>query len=719
MKRESKASRAVVVAWMTLNTAEPALAAGVTELVTRPLAPEGHLLVPGYVDLSADGRYVAFQWEGSHLVAGDTNNVNDVFVYDRWSKTTDRVSLNSLGVQGNGRSEYPAISADGRFVAFESSASNLVDGDTNSQRDIFVHDRATGATTRVSIDSAGEQGRLGSFSPTISREGRYVAFDSYAPNLVADDTNAARDVFVHDRETGSTTRVSIGSEGSQGDGDSDIPAISGDGRFVAFASDATNLVTGDSNDSGDVFVHDRQTGMTTRVSVSSQGAQGDDHSFWLDISHDGGTVAFTSLASNLVAGDTNRRRDVFLRDRAAATTERISVDAGGAQGDGGSITPSISDDGSQVAYLSWASNLVPGDSNGRGDVFVFDRLTGATSRVSVASSGIQGNDNSVQAEISGDGRIVAFQSYASNLVDGDENGQVDVFAHDRWAGPCVRSATTACLQDGRFEAAVTYRTAETGGAGELMEFDGERAENLDSAFFTFFGPTNFEMGLKVLDACLPELGDKYWVFVSGLTDQGWTVRVRDTWTSRMQAYVNPIGDLSTTFRDATTFDCAAESAGVAAGEDEESLRGSTVEWEAETDDLPERPWSQRTLSELCSRDAATACLQNGRFRVRVGWRTTSASGTGEVMSFAGQRTENVDSVFYTFFGATNFEMGLKVLDACRPELGDKYWVFLSGLTDQGWSVTVEDLAMGRARSYANAVGSLSTTVRDSTTFDCD
>ena len=227
--------------------------------------------------------------------------------------STKRVSVDSLGAQGIGDSEGPSISAHGRFVAFYSSAANLVGSDTNGARDVFVRDRKTGKTTRVSVNSHGAQANGESFAAPISADGRFVAFLSSASNLVGGDTNGARDVFVRDRKAGKTRRVSVDSHGAQGNGDSFIPSISADGRFVAFYSDAANLVAGDGNAAGDGFVRDRKAGRTKRVSVASHGTQGNDTSFPPSISADGRFVAFTSLANNLVAGDTNGASDIFAR----------------------------------------------------------------------------------------------------------------------------------------------------------------------------------------------------------------------------------------------------------------------------------------------------------------------------------------------------------------------------------------------------------------------
>jgi Tol biopolymer transport system component len=396
--------------------------------------------ISGSPAISADGRYVAFESSASSLVNGDTNGFTDVFVRDRQTGVTTRVSVTSDGTQGNGSSYAPAISADGRYVAFESSASNLVSGDTNGFGDVFVRDRQTGVTTRVSVASDGTQGDSGSYAPAVSADGRYVAFASPASNLVSGDTNGFGDVFVHDRQTGVTTRVSVASDGTQGNDGPWAPAISADGRYVAFASCASNLVSGDTNGSDDVFVHDRQMGVTTRVSVASDGTQGNDDSIDAPaISADGRYVAFQSFASNLVSGDTNGfYEDVFVHDRQTGSTARVSVASDGTQGDNASLSPTISADGRYVAFDSRASNLVSEDTSGFGDVFVHDRQTGATTHVSVASDGMQGDNASGSPAISADGRYVAFDSWAGNLVSGDTNGFGDVFAHDRHTGATAR-----------------------------------------------------------------------------------------------------------------------------------------------------------------------------------------------------------------------------------------------------------------------------------------
>jgi Tol biopolymer transport system component len=284
-------------------------------------------LLSALPSISGDGRFVAFQSFATNLVPGDTNGRGDVFVRDRLLGTTERVSLDSSGAQGNDDSaSYGlSISADGRYVVFESAATNLVPGDTGFWPDIFVRDRRLGTTERVSVDPAGLQANSWSTYSSISADGRFVAFQSYATNLVASDTNGYGDVFVRDRWMGTTVLASVDSTGSQGNRDSSLPSISADGRFVAFQSGAWNLVSGDTNGVVDMFVRDLQQGTTERVSVSSQGIQGDyatdlpadSQSHW--ISADGRYVAFGTSSDNLVAGDTNSSTDVFVRDRSYST----------------------------------------------------------------------------------------------------------------------------------------------------------------------------------------------------------------------------------------------------------------------------------------------------------------------------------------------------------------------------------------------------------------
>jgi TolB protein len=272
--------------------------------------------------VSANGRTVVFSSDASNLVAADGNGSMDVFVKDVVAGRIRRVSVGPLGESAS-RSEASSIDARGVVIAFRSFASNLVHGDLNGKADVFVFDRDSGLMERVNVSSTGAEARAATFRGVVSGSGRFVGFRSRAANLVPGDTNEALDAFVHDRWTGATTRISVASYGEEADASGfdrstrrsffmSRPFLSANGRYAAFTSRASNLVPGDRNDVSDVFVHDLLTGTTVRVSVSADGEEADAASFVSGISADGSVVAFTSLADNLVVGDTNGRRDVFV-----------------------------------------------------------------------------------------------------------------------------------------------------------------------------------------------------------------------------------------------------------------------------------------------------------------------------------------------------------------------------------------------------------------------
>ncbi len=390
--------------------------------------------------LSGNGRWLAFI-SFDHLVSTDTNEWLDVYIRDLNSGDTELISRTQGGTAGNSASLSPSASADGRWVAFASFADNLISGDTNQVFDVFVNDRQTGIITRVSVPPGGGEFETDSFSPSISANGRWVAFGSLPSSLsVEGEIVAYEKIFVHDRQTGETTLVNVSTGGELANGMSYSLAISADGQWVAFSSQADNLVPGDTNASDDVFVHNRLTGETTRVSVATGGAQANQASGLPSINGDGRIVAFGSSASNLVSGDTNANgsgitfengRDVFVHDRQTGQTTRVSVATGGGQGNGYSYGPSLSLDGRIVAFSSSADNLVSGDTNEHSDVFVHNRQTGQTTRVSVATGGGQANDFSAVPSLSAAGRRVAFVSYADNIVPGAPGiANYGVFVHD-------------------------------------------------------------------------------------------------------------------------------------------------------------------------------------------------------------------------------------------------------------------------------------------------
>jgi Tol biopolymer transport system component len=336
-------------------------------------------------DVSADGRYVAFQTNATNLVPGV--NAGGIVVFDTATGTTTLASVAGKSKPASGSSENPSISDDGRYVAFQSNDPSLAQGlkPSGNPPYIYVRDLVAQKTLLASVNSAGKP--VGNFSenPVISGNGRYVAFQSAN---VDGTINGTSDVFVHDLQTGSTTLVSVDSAGNPANrGDATDPSISSDGRYIAFDAAAQTLVPNDTNSAQDVFVHDMLTGQTARVSVDSAGNQANGSSDLVstgpEISADGSHVTFDSAATNLVAGDTNtctldvynfpaagQCPDVFVHDLQTGTTTRVSVDSNGNQADGWSNDPAIDADGSAVAFLSNATNLVPNDTNGAPDTFV-------------------------------------------------------------------------------------------------------------------------------------------------------------------------------------------------------------------------------------------------------------------------------------------------------------------------------------------------------------
>ncbi|MCC6578802.1 MAG: PD40 domain-containing protein, partial [Phycisphaeraceae bacterium] len=359
--------------------------------------------------ISDDGRIISFDSDASNLVPDDDNYDMDIFIYDRQTGQMsplligngfayDDISLTSIsasgaigygfsdeayarpggwlnkasdGTTGNGPSYNGQISGDGHSAGFFSYSSNLVPGDTNDAIDVFVRDFVTHQTIRVSVASDGTQANGISASGPLNYDGRFVTFISLATNLVPNDTNGVFDVFVYDRQTGQTQRVSVASDGTQANGGSVVSSISADGRFVVFSSAADNLVPNDTNGAKDLFVYDRTTGITQRVNVATDGTQGNANSYKAEISADGRYVAFISGADNLVPGDTNHVADAFVHDLVTGQTRRVSMASDGSQADGDSTYVSISADGRIVVFSSFANNLVPGDED-YSDIFVRD-----------------------------------------------------------------------------------------------------------------------------------------------------------------------------------------------------------------------------------------------------------------------------------------------------------------------------------------------------------
>ncbi|HRJ78756.1 MAG TPA: hypothetical protein PLF37_09600 [Planctomycetota bacterium] len=324
--------------------------------------------------MSGDGRFVAFESDATNLVAGDTNGVRDIFVYDRARRIMRIYSKPLGGGQSNGTSRNASFSADGSYVAFESDATNLVSGDTNGVTDVFVAWFWIQCVRfRLSVDSSGNEANGPSFKPRASFSADGVVFESDATNLVAGDTNGVRDVFVHRRGPATTVRISVATGGVQGNATSANGSISADGSVAAFQSDANNLVAGDSNNRTDVFVHALASSSSSCVSVDGAGVHGNDHSTSPELSAHGRWIVFKSSSTNLVAGDTNAVDDIFMRDVQSGTTLRQSFSSAGVQGNGNCGSPRISASGDSICFDSLADNLVTGDTNSAADTFVTQR----------------------------------------------------------------------------------------------------------------------------------------------------------------------------------------------------------------------------------------------------------------------------------------------------------------------------------------------------------
>ncbi|HRQ73481.1 MAG TPA: GC-type dockerin domain-anchored protein [Phycisphaerales bacterium] len=392
-------------------------------------APDGSPGTFGSNDPSVtpDGAYLVFASGANNLVPGDTNNATDIFVRDMATGAVDRVSVSSAGGQTNDVSGEASISDDGRFVAFYSVATNLVPDDTNGYWDIFVHDRATGETTRVNLGPDGAQGNGHSRYPSISGDGRFIAYRSSATNLVPGGSTAGH-VFVFDRIAGETSIVSRSSDGEPGDAPSDTPSVSYDGRYIAFHSHATNLVPDDTNGRRDVFVRDTVLGTTVRASLPVGGENDDRAGEYPRITGSGRFVAYESVRS------TNRQARLYDALLGTSTIESLTVT--GAPAGNGCQTPQASEDGRYVVYTSASDNIVYGDTNVKRDIFVRDRWAAVNYRVSTTYLSEQADGHSDFPTMTADGSVIVFRIEAQNLIPEGGNGRVQLYAH-AWR-ECVR-----------------------------------------------------------------------------------------------------------------------------------------------------------------------------------------------------------------------------------------------------------------------------------------
>jgi len=425
--------------------------------------------------ISGDGRYVAFVSYATNLVSG-VGTAPHAYLRDTVLGTTEEVDVDSAGHPSNGGGVAGlSITPDGRYVAFGSNGSNLVSADTNNGPDVFVRDRQTGTTEQVSLDNSGQEAPTAAFNQTaISADGRYVVFQAEQGfSLLPNDTNEFGDVYLRDRQAATTELVSVDSGGHQADASSGLSssgnAISADGRYVLFMSHAfsSSLAAGGAPNRSDAYVRDRQAGTTDRVSVDSLGTEGNSDTGWAAINASGRYVAFTSSASNLVPGDTNGNNDVFIRDRQTGQTT-----SAGTTGNGPALDVSIDGAGRYVAFDSFATNLTSTDANGFAyDVFVFDRQLNTTALVSTNSAGVQDSfGTSFLPAISADGHFVAFSSEARELVPNDTNEAFDVFVKELGTSdttpPTVSCAVTPTFLLHQGGAAVSA-TVTDGGSGPV------------------------------------------------------------------------------------------------------------------------------------------------------------------------------------------------------------------------------------------------------------
>ena len=378
-------------------------------------------------NISANGDHIVFVSDASNLVADDFNAFGDIFVRDRTTGVTERVNVDSAGNEALGHSDFGDISADGRYVVFTSNAPNLVPNDTNGWEDIFLRDRQLGTTERVNISTTGTQTSFWSTEPSVSGNGRYVVFISEDNQLVPNDFNGTNDVFLRDRQTGTTTRVNVSSNGTEANSHSHMAKISDDGTHVVFTSMASNLVAGDTNGFDDVFVHEIATGITERVSVTSAGMEAFFGSYAPDISADGRFVVFQSMAPDFAPNIPLSHDNIFIHDRALNTTELVSIGHDGTPATGMSHQPTVSTDGRYIAYASHADNLVNNDFNGFDDIFVFDRETSTTSRINLDINNNEIFDGAYMPKISSNALYVVYESHFSSIVANDTNGHSDIF----------------------------------------------------------------------------------------------------------------------------------------------------------------------------------------------------------------------------------------------------------------------------------------------------
>ena len=390
--------------------------------------------------INGDGSAISFSTVDANVIANDTNALEDVFVFNPVTGTVVRGSESSLGAQGGNFSTEAWLSPDGRYLAFQSRAPNLVPSDGDGTNDVFIKDLSTGQTVRVSELGGGLDATSHSEGLSISADGRYALFTTRADNLAVGTTIGRFNIVLRDMTTGAFQLISEDSGGVEGNNNSRGGVISEDGQWAVFRSEASNLVAGDLAGQRDIFIRDLNTWEIRRVTETNTGVESNSATDYFDVSSDGRYVVFSNSSTNLISeSDTNGTSDVFIRDMLTGEISRVSENSQGVQANGQSRAVSISADGRFVVFESMASNLDSTDTNGTWDVFVKDLLTGDLNRVST-----EGNGASTNGQISSDGRFILFKSLASNLAENDSNGTYDLFlaANPLYPDPYIISEMT-------------------------------------------------------------------------------------------------------------------------------------------------------------------------------------------------------------------------------------------------------------------------------------
>lgn len=456
-----------------------------------------------FPSVSGDGRYVAYLSPATNLVTPDTNGWTDAFVRDVVTNKNSLLSVSSTGTQANGATVSVLAAADGRHFMFATGGTGLAPGDVNATADVFVRDTVGNTTSLVSATPSGTSGNNASTAEAISSDGRYVAFDSIATNLVSGDTNGVSDVFVRDMTTGQTTRGSVDSNGQQLVAESTDADISATGRYLAFVTRSADVIPGVGNGFAQVYLRDLTTGQVTLISRTPAGLPAGADSRAPSVSSDGKIVVFESAASDVVSADTNGVGDIFRYDGNSGTVSRISVGLGGAEANGASTLSypqhkGVDDAGCHAVFQSNANNLVTNDLNNTGDVFVWDCADGSVRRVSMHPDDVhQASFASAHAAISADGNYVAFAS-RDPLQSYDTNNHPDVYERFVGAQPTISSIAPSAAPRG----ATTSITVN--GSGFTQRFSAILPPGLTLASAQWISATQVKISVFVAGTAVPQ-----------------------------------------------------------------------------------------------------------------------------------------------------------------------------------------------------------------------